>query len=306
MRSASTYDIPPHVVTAIENATKSYSSISEISIGNMLAIKEKLRENFKKSQAFCTINTDGIINVRYEHTQNLSVQQKIIAATAVFNVVNQAFFSPALEQKNKTPYATFKSSAQNRDEMLKAGVKFYTPDEKIGYHNDVFIKDGTYSIPKLVSLMNLFIGYNDPGNFYYINKVEMPSFEKFFDRGRTETALFKPTPIVYESNLKNQEHAPSGDWKTIPVFWEEKGKKYAFCNGELKDHKNQSLVSDFKDALLTSDRKIYIPQKLQQIMIFRNDLGFHSRDIFEGQFIHSGTTRLFLRSVSKHAIQVPV
>ncbi len=132
-------------------------------------------------------------------------------------------------------------------------------------------------------------------------------FKDLFSQGVGKKFKFRATPIVYESHIdKGIAKSPMDEWVDVPVFWKDENKEeYAFSNGELKDNDDTTLVSELKESLLNNPDKLAIPQKTNQIMVFRNDIGFHSRDIFKEQKIFEGVTRLFLRAVSEESIKIP-
>ncbi|NTF59331.1 hypothetical protein G6L12_30895 [Agrobacterium rhizogenes] len=249
---------------------------------------------------------NGITYIDFNIPATVDLQQSIIISLVLFNYINTSIFTPALDIKNSSPFTLHRSTAENKNAMISAGIKFYQPDEKLGYHNDVYRDSNRYFIPKYVSLSNLFIGYKSPGEFLYINKNHWPEFNALYDRGHEKHFNFRPTPVVYESVLKN---APGlDDWVKIPVFWQNQaGERYAFCNGELVDiDDGTTIISEMKDTLLNTQNPIAIPQAIGRVQVFRNDLGFHSRDIFRDQYVLNGTTRLFARAVSQEAVDIPI
>jgi hypothetical protein len=308
MRYANEYTIPQDVTDKVQSIVASATNIVDLPIKEVEGVLPDLLTYINQSDAKASLNDgSGMICVKFIPPEGTGLDEQILLSTAMFHLINLAFYDPAPEQKNNLPYTTFKSSADSPEKMKAAGVRFYTPNEKLGYHNDVFYQDGAYSIPKYVSLINLFIGYNNPGNLYYIHQKIWDHFNGLFERGLGKKFKFHPTPIVHESHIQEgQAKSPLDNWVDVPAFWQDQdGQKFAFANGELRDNDSTTLVSELKDSLLNNKEKIAIPQKTHQVMIFRNDVGFHSRDIFEGQYVFEGVTRLFLRSVSKEAILIP-
>jgi len=308
MKYASEYIVPSNIVEQIWTIINDKTNITDLPILEIQTLQEKFREYLSCIDAQEKLETtDGMICFKFNPAADISLEGQIILSAAMFHLVNSCLYTPAPEPKNRLPYTTFKSSAKTPEKLMAAGVKFYTPDEKLSYHNDVFYQDGRYFIPKYVSLINLFIGYDAPGNFYYINQRMWHDFEKFFSKGVGQKFKYRPTPIVYESHIE-QENAksPMDNWVDVPVFWKDpSGMKVVFSNGELRDNESTTVISELKKSLLENDEKLAIPQKTNQIMIFRNDIGFHSRDIFKEQKVFEGTTRLFLRAVSEESITVP-
>ncbi|WP_156963547.1 hypothetical protein [Muricoccus aerilatus] len=267
-------------------------------------------ETFLSDQTNClrqlSSDGDGLISVDLCVPENLPGAEQIILSASLFQLVNSCLFESTLESKSKLPFTIYKSSADNRTAMKNAGIKFYSPDEKLGFHNDVIARRNGFHIPKYVSLMNLFVGYKDPGNFIYVHKRECPELRRITEKGSGKKFKFRPTPVVYQSQLDAPLEPEA--FTEVTAFWETSdGEIYAFSNGELmgKDEEGSQLLADMQSALLACERRIQAPQTLFRAQIFRNDLGFHSRDIFKDQFVFEGATRLFLRAVSKEAVVVP-
>ena len=230
----------------------------------------------------------------------------MVRATTLFHLINTSLFSPHNDAGNSLPYTVYKSAATNIEQMRNAGIPFYSPELKLGYHNDGYRIDDVYFMPRLVSLINLFIGYHSPGSFHFADKRKWSRLAEFVDRGRGKDFVFSATPIVYESRLEATKLTDNS--KLIHAFWrEDDGNEFVFCNGKLSgsDEETSRLVSEVKDSLNNNTFRVSIPQALNRVIVFRNDIGFHSRDIFEGQFVTDGVTRLYLRAVSVAGVRVP-
>ena len=229
----------------------------------------------------------------------------------MFSLVSSALFEGSRDEDG-VPFDLYKSTTENTGLMQKAGVRFYSPDQKLGYHNDVYFNLDHYYVPHYVSLVNLFIGYDEPGNFYYINNHIWSRFEDVFARGVGLRFRFRPTPSLLESDLEKYRGdvaaPPEPKWTEIHAFWEDDGdRKYAFCNGELCeiDDDQRGVIDDMKSSLLSNENKFFTRQEVGKIMVFRNDVGYHSRDIFKEQHVFEGVTRLFLRAVSRQSFNIP-
>lgn len=229
---------------------------------------------------------------------------KMAAGAALFDLANRAVFNPVSDKRNGVTFSIYASSAENADQMKTAGIRFYRPDEKLGFHNDVLHAAGKYFVPKYISLLNLFIGYSSPGNFLYLHKKFWSEGISFLKEAEGRRFRFRPTPVVYSSDIANLNK--DIDWSLVPIAWTDvDGQSFYFCNGELVDHEGEDLIERFRNSLLRERRRITVSQEVFRIVMLRNDMGFHSRDIFQDQTVFSGVTRLMLRSVSTEAVEVP-
>lgn len=306
---ANSFKVPEDIIFNIKEIVKEAKNISGLPYNKLATVVEHISNQVLTSEALDFLdNLDGIISFDYEIDPEITIQLQLIVSAAVFHCVNSALFNPIFERQNKTPFMTFKSIGDKITEMKNAGIPFYSPDIKLGFHNDAYIENGNYFLPKYVSLLNLFIGYDKPGNLYFINKNNLLGFEKLFTKGRGKKFAFRHTPIVYESKLMdiatNQEADDSS--KKITAFWQNlDGQKFAFSNGEIKDIDDFDVIKELQDSLQNNPTRISVEQKINRIIIFRNDNGFHARDIFQEQKVFKGTTRLFLRAVSKEGHLIP-
>ncbi len=139
MRYANSYTIPQDIVDDIWEITKDKTSIAELPIKKIEAAKDKFKNYLSGISAMNILNnSDGMVCFKFEPANDVPMDGQIILSTAMFHLVNSSLYNPAPEPKNLLPYTTFKSSAKDTEKMKQAGVKFYTPDVKLGYHNDVF------------------------------------------------------------------------------------------------------------------------------------------------------------------------
>lgn len=309
MKLAKEYTVPAEIVKSVEALIMNCNNIAEIPRDKLQRYKASFMNYVKECSAIYALDhEDGIISFVFSPNEDLSFQQKIVLSTAMFHLINSSLYNPIIDSGSGLPYTLLKSSADNPDKMKKAGINFHTPETKLGYHNDVYTSNGQYFLPKYTSLINLFIGYEDPGNFYYINKNNCSQFNTSFLEGVHNKAHFRPTPIVYESDLKAHTiNSKVKEWSKVTAFWEGESKeRYALLNGDVVDSGNCTAISDLKDALLNSNSKMSVPQGLNRIIVFRNDKGYHSRDIFERQYVFEGVTRMLLRSTSTEAISTPI
>ncbi|KPQ11605.1 MAG: hypothetical protein HLUCCO17_05320 [Saliniramus fredricksonii] len=232
----------------------------------------------------------------------IDMKTRTLSLAFIFETINRNIFSPAIDFRNNLPFTAYKSTNKILNGLRDAGAKFYSPEIKLGFHNDGFFQNGSFIIPRYVSLINLFIGYDSPGNFYWADKRSWPDCQTFAARGEQRRFRYRPTPIIYESTLENVSALDY--FREIPVIWKNGDDIHLFLNGEILDDEN-GLVSDIRTSIETRAQRKFVPQAVGRMILFRNDLGFHSRDIFKDQRVFEGTTRLMLRSFSNHGIGLP-
>jgi hypothetical protein len=243
--------------------------------------------------------------VSFTHgADSIDMLTQLLLSSCMFHLVNTSIYTPIDDPKNETPFTLYESSLEGSEAMETAGVKFNAPDRKLGYHNDLFHLGDHYFLPKFISVVNLFIGYHEPGNFYFLNKNQWADFDRLYAHGVDRRFRFRPTPTVYSSTLHIARQPD--EWWLVPAFWRDaSGERHVFSNGELADDGDDGIVNEVKDSFMANQVKFSIPQELGKVIVFRNDLGFHSRDVFRKQHVFEGITRLMLRGVSREHVDIP-
>lgn len=255
------------------------------------------------SFAFATLSFDNIIG---------SIEAKPPMSAAL---VSSIFFSllcnPLIDLRNKTPFTIYKSSADREQEMRDAGIHFYKPDEKLGYHNDAILHSGQIGLARYVGLIDLFFGYHSPGNFYWIPFSLWDDFDKFISEiGYGAMVTFETTPIVYEKNLTSDKESILRPKFSANLFNRRDDMDVLFMNGTLltltdsNGFDKSGYLDLIRSSLLNSRKKIAIKQDLYCLKLFNNMRGVHARDIFRDQFVFRGTTRLLMRFMSTEYLDV--
>jgi hypothetical protein len=304
MESAINFTIPDNFVKELSTLIKYSKTIMDLPFKEIQELKKELLDFFKRSDVFTVLNENsGIICLNYKIENKLNLTHQYLLSTSVYHLINVTFFSPSIENRNNTPFTVFKSILDAHDEKLSL---MNSTENKLGYHNDLFIKNGKFYLPKFVSLLNLYIGYNEGGKFHYVNKNNWDSFNYFFQIGKTKLFSYEAPPLIYESNFKEKNFAiKNSNFRQIPAFWEEKKERYMFFNESLNLHNEPNFINDLNSSLINNPIKVEIPQKANQVILFRNDLGFHCRDNFKNPNISKGINRMFLRAVSDESILFP-
>src|SRR5690606_23171612 len=90
---------------------------------------------------------------------------------------------------------------ENEQRLLKAGLHYFASGEKVGFHTDGSIDEPTISVPEFISLYNLLINYQTPGNLYWVPFSLWDDFDAFADRfGWAVPYRVELTPLL-SSNL---------------------------------------------------------------------------------------------------------
>ena len=214
-----------------------------------------------------------------------------------------AISEPVEDRHSGTPFSLYNASQDNEDKLVDAGLKFYSPEDRLGFHSDGLITENGIHVPKYVSVYNLMIAYRKPGNFYFLPTQvwdEMDKFKKAFGVNRDVT--FSMTPIVHSLD-SGEIRATRSEPVTAPLFWQDGDDEAVFYNGEIDTGPKEliALAEDMRQSLLDNPRRITCPIRNRRMFIMANDKGFHARDIFADPVVGTKYTRSFLRYVSHDA-----
>lgn len=250
----------------------------------------------ERSYAYLDLSLDGC------QTQ----AERTLVAVMLAGIIFRELATPIVDMRNGTPFNLYKSSADRASAMRNAGIHFYEPDEKIGFHNDAVVGQGTLGLAHIVGLVNLFIGYRSPGNFLWIPIEAWVERKRWMDEfGEDAQATVETTPIVYESDLEEKKPGVDGLYQAALFPSVPHVGRGLFMNGTIRQVRNAAgaVVHDgeqrLQQSLMRDPGRIALPQATGRLVLLRNDAGVHSRDIFTGQTIFRGVTRLLLRIMSR-------
>lgn len=210
---------------------------------------------------------------------------------------------PVEDRYSGTPFSLYNASQENEDKLVEAGLKFYSPEDRLGFHSDGLITENGIHVPKYVSVYNLMIAYRKPGNFYFLPTQvwdEKNKFKQAFGINRDVT--FSMTPIVHALDT-GEIRATRSEPVTAPLFWQDGDAETVFYNGEIDTGPKEliALADDMRQSLLDNPQRITCPIRNRRMFIMANDKGFHARDIFADPVVGTKYTRSFLRYVSHDA-----
>ncbi|SES36188.1 hypothetical protein SAMN04487958_1211 [Vreelandella subterranea] len=228
-------------------------------------------------------------------------QDTLLGAIIAQAIVNK-FMSPAMDRRNNAPFTLYNASKEGESKLKEAGLKFYSPEEKLGFHTDGRIENSNVYIPDILSIYNLLIAYKKAGSFYWLPFTLWNEFETYAEAiGWNVTYKTELTPIVYPGKNGEVENLGQSLVKA-PIFYDDGDNKCMFLNGEIIkseiDIDKKRIIDDLKDSMQKNTRRYYIPQQPRRIILMKNSAGAHSRDIFNEYISGTRYTRSFMRSIS--------
>ncbi|WP_291976120.1 hypothetical protein [Chelatococcus sp.] len=256
--------------------------------------------------------TCGIVGVDVPQGIVADSTADALMGSIVASAIVSAFMMPLLDPRNGTPFTIYTASQDNEAALQKAGVKFYAPTEKLGFHTDGMLKNSAVYVPRYIGLYNIVIAYNKPGCFYWVPFADWPQFDEWAGvLGWNRTYRFAATPIVYAGALDHVEKAAARIIEA-PVFWRDadEHQRAVFMNGDLlgpvddDGDFDSSLIQRMKRSIACDARRIVLPQRQRRLFLMNNTAGFHARDLFDAPIPGARYTRSFLRSVASEGPQI--
>jgi hypothetical protein len=248
---------------------------------------------------------EGIAAVDMPECNELSLAQNTVAGAAGVVGLFGRIGSPALNPADALPFTLHRASHSDTAKMKQIGLDMFTPDAKLGFHNDGLVHGDSVELPLHIGIYNLLISYRNPGNFSWIPTRKWNESSKFEAVcGDASMAVVRLTPRMH--------FAPDGqpvktgvDQVRVPlVFRNVAGQVRFFLNGDVTQHDNSPevtrLFSEMKASISSADR-VSILQKERRAIFLNNTAGFHARDIFEDPIPGVDLSRVFLRLVDRNS-----
>lgn len=233
-------------------------------------------------------------------------ENAVLGAAVVTGVFNNIAVSN-IDPINQMPFVVHTASHSNEQQIDSKGLEKFTPEMKLGFHNDGLLSETKVEIPHHIMVYNFFIGYHNPGNFIWIPTELWHEAERY-------QKLIENDNIIIKIKLSPNYHLnEKGDIvNTIPNYIEvpvssanKQGEHRFFLNGQVLPEDNLKahvdLILDIRESLEKNPIKIGIPQKERRAFIIKNTAGFHARNIFENPIEGIDLTRVYLRAVDVNA-----
>jgi hypothetical protein len=230
----------------------------------------------------------------------------VAIVVGLFNALGRANVDPV----SNTPFTLHVASHSNVKKIEESGFGNYTPEVKLGFHNDGLLSKNKIEIPKHIATYNLYISYKRPGNFIWVPTKLWEESSKFRDKKHRNMAInIKLTPTFH---LNNEDKIYNSGYEKIcaPLTCiNQNGDELFFLNGQvlLEDNSDECVqaVNEMRRSLSKNYFKIRIPQKERRVIFLNNPLGFHARDIFEEPIEGVDLSRVMLRMVDVNAELYP-
>jgi hypothetical protein len=259
-------------------------------------IENALKEVSDPDKACCCIDLPS---------SGYSASEDALWSAVAAMAINSVLTVPVLDAITSTPFTLIQASKEEQEKLARAGLEYFSPEQKLGFHSDGAFKGGILYIPEFVSTYNLFLGYANPGFFYWLPLTRWTDMWKYKRRIGSGDYKFQITPITY-SNVGREIEIVRNETIEAPIFLDSIEGTSVFLNGKVLESENCNIknVLEMKQSLRQVKSRIAIEQKTKRLIVVKNTQGLHARDIFEVPLFEGGITRSMLRSVHNTGVKV--
>lgn len=250
----------------------------------------------------------GILSLDVPKNNKISTNEDVFWGALSLLSLSLNLFSPIQDSLNNMPFTIYNASKENEKILSSEGLSFYTPEAKLGFHNDGGISAEEVFLPKYLMIYNLFIGYKNPGNFYWVPSSLWKDKKHFAEIvGIDREFNISITPIIY----RNQDATVLANRTrelTLPLFKKLQNQElYIFLNGSVisskdGDELSNSIIERMRESISNNAIRYTVSQKTRRGIFVDNTLGFHARDIFSEPFENINITRSFIRSIDSNGV----
>jgi hypothetical protein len=220
-------------------------------------------------------------------------------------IISKRIYSIRIDPNTSLPFTIYNASSEGEYLLKKNGIKYYSPEQNLGFHTDGIVSDNLLWSPNFVSIYNVYLGYKKPGNFHWIPFSRWDEFDKWKQELASKRFTVEITPITYRHANTKLEVTSQGEFE-VSLMRVDGDHCVPFFNGEVTACVSDSdfeieKVKRMLISLSTNKTCISTPLRPRRLFVLNNWLGAHARDIFKEPLENVKYTRSFFRMMSKEA-----
>lgn len=220
-------------------------------------------------------------------------------------IISKRIYSIRTDPNTSLPFTIYNASSEGEALLKKNGIKYYSPEQNLGFHTDGIVSENLLWSPNFVSIYNVYLGYKKPGNFHWIPFYLWDEFEKWKKELASKRFKIEITPITYKHANTELKVTSEGEFE-VSLMRVDGDNFVPFFNGEVTSCASDpdfeiEKVKRMLTSLSTNKTCISTPLRPRRLFILNNWLGAHARDIFEEPLENVKYTRSFFRMMSKEA-----
>ncbi|MNV60318.1 hypothetical protein D3C71_1527770 [compost metagenome] len=220
-------------------------------------------------------------------------------------IISKRIYSIRTDPNTSLPFTIYNASSEGEALLKKNGIKYYSPEQNLGFHTDGIVSKNLLWSPNFVSIYNVYLGYKKPGNFHWVPFSLWDEFEKWKQELAAKRFKVEITPITYKHANTELEVTSEGEFE-VSLMRVDGDHCVPFFNGEVTacaSHPDFEIekVKRMLISLSNNKTRISTPLRPRRLFILNNWLGAHARDIFEDPLKNVKFTRSFFRMMSIEA-----
>ncbi len=220
-------------------------------------------------------------------------------------IISKRIYAIRTDPHTSLPFTIYNASSEGEALLKKNGIKYYSPEQNLGFHTDGIVSEKQLWSPNFASIYNVYLGYKKPGNFHWIPFALWDEFEKWKRELASRRFKVNITPITYKNANSELKITSEGEFEVSLMRFNE-DHCIPFFNGEVTSCASHpdfdmEMVKRMLTSLATNKTCISTSLRPRCLFILNNWLGAHARDIFEDPLDGVKYTRSFFRMMSKKA-----
>ncbi|WP_019218392.1 hypothetical protein [Legionella tunisiensis] len=197
----------------------------------------------------------GVVALDVPHISLFAQEENVVFGVAVVIGVFNNIGTSNLDPINQLPFMIHTASYSNEQQLEFKGLEKFTPQMKLGFHNDGLLSPDKIEIPEYIVVYNLYLSYRKPGNFMWVPTALWEEREKY-------ELLAKEENVRIKIKLNPNYHVDAtGDivntitnYVEVPISQlNKKREQRFFLNGQvLPDNNSQKhveFVQNIRDSL---------------------------------------------------------
>ena len=309
------FEVAKSVVSTVENSVKklNFSKFNLPALSNDIAIEiisqeieNDIKNIIKNSREQLNTPKQGISIIDIPSPENDNPVFNIWIGALIALIITKQLYPTRLDKNTGLPFTLYNASAEGQKLLDKNGIKYYSPEQILGFHTDGIVLEDALWSPKFVSIYNMHLAYKKPGNFHWIPFALWNEFSEWNDRLSKKRFKLGITPITYKTAANDLVITSNGEFD-VALMIQTEGATIPFFNGEVSSCISDPLfninhIKHMHESLSKNSTRISAPIKARRLFIVNNWLGAHARDIFEEPLTGVKYSRSFFRAMSSEII----
>lgn len=180
----------------------------------------------------------GLAVIDIPSIEGLDQATEIWIGSLIALIISKRIYSIRIDPNTSLPFTIYNASSEGEALLKKNGIKYYSPEQNLGFHTDGIVSDNLLLSPNFVSIYNVYLGYKKPGNFHWIPFSLWDEFGKWKQELASKRFKIEITPITYKHANTALEITSEGEFE-VSLMRFDGDQCVPFFNGEVTACVNQ-------------------------------------------------------------------